>query len=57
MGGVECVLPNKDSSSNNIRAFNSLVSALLIAEKVAVARYVKKNNSAPKLVVLMPERE
>ncbi len=57
MSGVECVMPSKESSIENIKAFNSIVAAMLLSENVAIARYVKRKNSAPKLVVLMPSKE
>jgi len=30
---------------------------MILSDSVAIARYVKRNNSAPKLVVLLPEKE
>lgn len=54
MAGVECVLPSKNASMQNLRAFNSIVKAMILLEKAAIARYVKKQNDAPKLVALYP---
>lgn len=57
MSGVECVLPSKKGTLNNLKAFNSIVKAMIVLGKVCIARYVKKNKSAPKLVVLYPKRK
>lgn len=57
MGGVECILPSKYGTSGNLRAFNSIVKAMILLEKFAIARYVKRNNDAPKLTVLLPKRK
>ncbi len=44
MGGVEAVFPSPESLPSNIRAFNSIVDAMILSENVAIARYVKRNN-------------
>ena len=44
MSNIECVFPNKEKSEENTRAFNSIVKGMLMLEKVALARYVKKEN-------------
>jgi len=41
-------------SSKNRRAFSALINAMIETEKVMIAKWVSRKNSAPKLVVLHP---
>ena len=57
MSNVECIYPSKQSTHENLWAFNSIVKGMIILEKVGLARYVKKQNASPQLVVLYPSRK
>lgn len=54
MSGVDVLVPSPNDQ--NILAFNSVVQSMLETGKVGVARYVSRNNSAPKLVVMLPKK-
>ena len=53
MSGVDLVIPNPQSE-NDIKAMKALVEEMIKMNKVLIARYVYRNNSSPKLVVLSP---
>ena len=53
MSGVDIVIPNP-TSEEDIQATLALVTEMLKMNKVIIARYVYRNNSQPKLVVLIP---
>ena len=57
MSEVDCVMPDKKSSFNNIKKFNSVVMGCVLTEKLGIARFVKRNNNSPKLVILIPKRK
>ena len=53
MSGVDIVVPNP-ASPEDIKGTTALVSEMIKMNKVIIARYVYRNNSQPKLVVLTP---
>ena len=53
MSGVDIVVPNP-ASPEDIKGTTALVIEMLKMNKVIIARYVYRNNSQPKLVVLTP---
>ena len=53
MSGVDIVIPNPTSNSD-IKGTLALVQEMIKMNKVIIARYVYRNNSQPKLVVLTP---
>ena len=53
MSGVDIVVPNP-ASEEDIKGTAALVIEMLKMNKVIIARYVPRNNSQPKLVVLTP---
>jgi len=53
MSGVDIVVPNP-TSEEDIIGTTALVKEMLKMNKVIIARYVPRNNSQPKLVVLTP---
>ena len=53
MSGVDIVVPNP-TSNEDIKGTLALVTEMLKMNKVIIARYVYRNNSQPKLVVLTP---
>ena len=53
MSGVDIVTPNPTSDSD-IKGTLALVTEMIKMNKVIIARYVYRNNSQPKLVVLTP---
>jgi len=53
MSGVDIVVPNP-TSEEDIKGTTALVKEMLKMNKVIIARYVPRNNSQPKLVVLTP---
>ena len=53
MSGVDIVVPNP-TSEEDIIGTTALVQEMLKLNKVIIARYVYRNNSQPKLVVLTP---
>lgn len=53
MSGVDMVIPNPQSE-NDITALKALISEMIKLNKVIIARYVYRQNSDPKLVVLTP---
>ena len=53
MSGVDIVVPNP-TSDEDIIGTTALVKEMLKMNKVIIARYVPRNNSQPKLVVLTP---
>ena len=53
MSGVDIVIPNP-TSNNDIKGTLALVNEMIKMNKVIIARYVPRNNSQPKLVVLTP---
>ena len=53
MSGVDLVIPNPQSE-NDIKAMKALVEEMIKMNKVLIARYVYRNNSNPKSVVLSP---
>ena len=53
MSGVDIVIPNP-TSNEDIKATLALVTEMIKMNKVIIARYVYRNNSQPKLVVLTP---
>ena len=55
LSGVDVLIPNP-SSSEDILALQSLVTEMLKLNKVLIARYVYRQNSEPKLVILTPHQ-
>ena len=53
MSGVDLVIPNP-TSNEDIKGTLALVTEMIKMNKVIIARYVYRNNSQPKLVVLTP---
>ena len=53
MSGVDIVIPNP-TSNEDIKGTLALVNEMIKMNKVIIARYVYRNNSQPKLVVLTP---
>jgi len=53
MGGVDIVIPNPESA-NDIETFTAFVMEMIETNKVLICRYVARNNTEPKLVVLTP---
>lgn len=53
MSGVDIVIPNPGDDAE-IRSFAALVEAMKSTNKVLICRYVYRENSDPKLVVLSP---
>ena len=53
MSGVDIVVPNP-ASPEDIKGTTALVIEMVKMNKVIIARYVYRNNSQPKLVVLTP---
>ena len=53
MSGVDIVVPNP-TSEEDIKGTTALVKEMIKMNKVIIARYVYRNNSQPKLVVLTP---
>lgn len=53
LGGVDIVIPNPEVIKE-IEAFTALVQEMIRLNKVLICRYVYRNNSDPKLVVLTP---
>ena len=53
MSGVDLVVPNP-TSNEDIQGTLALVNEMIKMNKVIIARYVYRNNSQPKLVVLTP---
>ena len=53
MSGVDIVVPNP-ASPEDIKGTAALVIEMIKMNKVIIARYVPRNNSQPKLVVLTP---
>ena len=54
MSGVDIVVPNP-TSEEDIKGTTALVKEMIKMNKVIIARYVPRNNSQPKLVVLTPK--
>jgi ATP-dependent DNA helicase 2 subunit 2 len=52
MAGCDIVVPVE--SSTNRRAFSALINAMIETDKVMIAKWISRKNSAPKLVVLHP---
>lgn len=55
MSGVDLLIPNP-ASEEDILALQSLVNEMLKMNKVLIARFVYRQNSDPKLVVLTPHQ-
>ena len=55
MSGVDLLIPNP-SSEEDILALQSFVNEMLKMNKVLIARFVYRQNSDPKLVVLTPHQ-
>jgi ATP-dependent DNA helicase 2 subunit 2 len=54
LAGVDVIIPTPDDK--NIVAFNSIVDAMLEAEKVGIVRYIMRNNTPPKLAALFAKK-
>ena len=54
MSGVDIVVPNP-TSEEDIKGTTALIKEMIKMNKVIIARYVPRNNSQPKLVVLTPK--
>ena len=54
LGSIDLALPSPGKSTQ--QAFNALVIALKETKKVALIRYATRDNSAPKLAMLVPRR-
>lgn len=54
MAGVDLVIPNPESRYGDIEAFFGIVTEMIKANKVLIARYIFRANADPKLVVLTP---
>ena len=53
MGGTDAIFPNPNDSSQ-VKAFYAMVESMISLNKVLICRFVAKQKSRPKLVVLHP---